>query len=228
MIFNGTPITGTVHRHREPAGLVRRTDLNIGYFADVTSLVSAAGPATSPSPSTTGTRRATSGASTASACSSPTRTAADPTFLPRPRLGHLTSRTATIRRRARRGSPARDVFRPRATSFDRTAQLWLFAGDGEANRPDDTTVSNNPTLFNVLDSVPDGPQWTTDEYTINIPANVNTTVVQMHSRPPGQNPDSLLWEMAALRVALPSDISELPPTVPSCPTFVLSGPRPRP
>jgi hypothetical protein len=112
-----------------------------------------------------------------------------------------------------------------AASADRSAQLWLFAGDGEAGRPDETTISNNPTLFNVLDNSPDGPQWTTDEYTINIPANVDNTVVQMHSTPPGQNPDSMLWQMAALRVPLPNgDIQELPPTPPTCPTTLFSGP----
>jgi hypothetical protein len=116
------------------------------------------------------------------------------------------------------------IFGHGATSSARTAQLWLFAGDGEANRPDETTISNNPTLFNVLDNSPDGSQWTTDEYTIDIPANVENTTVQMHSTPPGQNPDSMLWQMAALRVALNGDINELPPAVPTCPTTVISGP----
>jgi hypothetical protein len=49
--------------------------------------------------------------------------------------------------------------------------------------------------------------------------------VQVNSQPPGQNPDSLLWQVAALRVGLPGgDIEELPPAVPTCPTFVVSGP----
>jgi len=47
----------------------------------------------------------------------------------------------------------------------------------------------------------------------------------MNSAPAGQNPDSLLWEMVALRVPLPNgEISELPPTPPTCPTTVVSGP----
>jgi hypothetical protein len=217
--FNNTPITGTVIGTESQPVSAGGPILNIGYFADVTSLV-------------------TSGNNTF-ADNSPSNLwrldgvglfvaytdAADSTFyrvLVWDNLDFAYGDDPTPGE-TRVTSPV--TFGHGAAAFARTAQLWLFAGDGEANRPDDTTVSNNPTLFNVLDSVPDGPQWTTDEYTINIPANVDTTVVQMHSRPPGQNPDSMLWEMAALRVALPGgDFEELPPTAPSCPTVVLSGP----
>ena len=219
MIFNGTPITGTVIGTESQPVSAGGPILNIGYFADVTSLV------------TNGTNTFADG----NGASDLWRLdgvglfvaytdAADSTFyrvLVHDNLDFAYGDDPTPGE-TRVTSPVN--FGHGAMSFDRTAQLWLFAGDGEAGRPDETTVSNNPTLFNVLDSLPDGPQWTTDEYTINIPANVDTTVVQMHSRPVGQNPDSMLWQMAALRVALPQELEELPPAPPSCPTVVISGP----
>jgi hypothetical protein len=61
------------------------------------------------------------------------------------------------------------------------------------------TISNNATIFNGLDGS-NGPQWDTDKLTIDIPAGVGTTTVQAFSEPNNQNPDSLLWEVAALRV----------------------------
>lgn len=224
MVFNGTPVTGTVIGTESQPVSGGGPILNIGYFADVTSLVSAQGAGNHTFTFGDGDLASNlwrlDGVGLFIAYTDP----ADPTFyrvLVWDNLDFAFGADPTPGE-TRVTSPV--TFGHGATDFDRTAQLWLFAGDGEASRPDETTVSNNPPLFNVLDSLPDGPQWTTDEYTINIPANVDTTVVQMHSRPVNQNPDSMLWQMAALRVALPSDISELPPTVPTCPTVVISGP----
>ena len=56
---------------------------------------------------------------------------------------------------------------------------------------------------------------------INIPANVGTTTVQMNSAPVNQNPDSLLWEVAALRVR------QLDTTKPTCPTHGRDRPAER-
>lgn len=224
MIFNGTPITGTVIGTESQPASAAGPILNIGYFADVTSLVSAAGPGNHAFTFNDGNLASNLWRLDGVGLFVAYTDAADSTFyrvLVWDNLDFAYGDDPTPGE-TRVTSPV--TFGHGATDFARTAQLWLFAGDGEANRPDETTVSNNPTLFNVLDSMPDGQQWTTDEYTINIPANVDTTVVQMHSTPPGQNPDSLLWQMAALRVGLPSDISELPPVPPSCPTFVVSGP----
>jgi hypothetical protein len=222
--FNGNAITGTVIGTESQPASAGGPILNIGYFADVTSIVSAAGTGSQSFAFGDG-----NGASNLWRLDGVGLFVAytdefDSTFYrvivwdnldfaygddPTPGETQVTSPV---------------TFGHGATAFDRPAQLWLFAGDGEADRPDETTISNNPTLFNVLDESPDGPQWTTDEYTINIPANVDNTIVQMHSTPPGKNPDSMLWEMAALRVALNGDIQELPPTPPTCPTTVFSGP----
>jgi hypothetical protein len=61
------------------------------------------------------------------------------------------------------------------------------------------TISNNATQFNIFDST-NGTQWDTENLAISIPAGVGTTTVQAVSAPNPQNPDSLLWEVAALRV----------------------------
>lgn len=82
---------------------------------------------------------------------------------------------------------------------DRPAELWLVMGDGTADRPDHVTISNNATVFNELNGT-DGPQWDTEVWSINLPAGVGTTTVQAVSAPNNQNPDSLLWEAVALRV----------------------------
>lgn len=223
--FNGNAITGTVIGSESQPASGGGPILNIGYFADVTSIVSAAGA---------GNHSFSFG--DGNSASNLWRLDGAGLF-----VAYTDASNATFYRvlvwdgldfafgddpipgETRVTSPVN--FGHGAVTTDRTAQLWLFAGDGEAGRPDETTVSNNPTLFNVLDSVPDGAQWTTDEYTINIPANVETTTVQMHSTPAGQNPDSMLWTMAALRIELPTgDIEELPPAPPTCPTTVFSGP----
>jgi hypothetical protein len=99
----------------------------------------------------------------------------------------------------------------------RQAGLWVFMGDGTADRPDHVTISNNPTQFNQLDGS-DGPQWETDQYSIDIPAGAGVTSVQVFSEPVNQNPDSLLWELVALRV------EQLDAAGPTCPTQLVTGP----
>lgn len=81
----------------------------------------------------------------------------------------------------------------------RTADLTLFVGDTNRGRPDRIDISNNPSIVNSLDSS-QGPQFDDDIHTINIPAGVGTTTVQLVSAPVNQNPDSMLWEVALLRV----------------------------
>jgi len=225
MVFNGTPLTGTVIGTESQPTSAGGPILNIGYFADVTSLVSAAGPGNHTFTFTDGNGASNLWRLDGVGLFVAYTDAADSTFyrlLVQDNLDFAYGDDPTPGE-TRVTSPV--TFGHGAASSARAAQLWLFAGDGEPDRPDNTTVSNNPTLFNVLDSAPDGQQWTTDLYTINVPANVDNTVVQMNSAPAGQNPDSLLWEMTALRVPLPNgDIQELPPVPPTCPTTVFSGP----
>jgi hypothetical protein len=78
-------------------------------------------------------------------------------------------------------------------------QLIIASGDTQPDRPDRIDISNNASLVNTLDGS-DGHSWDSDTITINIPGGVGSTTVQLFSAPAGQNPDSLLWELGALRV----------------------------
>jgi hypothetical protein len=81
----------------------------------------------------------------------------------------------------------------------RTAQLWIGSGDSQPVRPDRISISNNADLINTLDSST-GHSLDFDEINVNIPAGVGSTTVQLFSEPLNQNPDSMLWTLAALRV----------------------------
>ena len=85
----------------------------------------------------------------------------------------------------------------------REGRLRVFVGDAVEGRPDRIDISNNPSLVNSLDSS-DGAAWDTDALVINIPAGVGSTTVQLFSAPPNQNPDSMLWSLGVLRLPLPS------------------------
>ncbi|MFP5286084.1 MAG: hypothetical protein ACLGI9_10140 [Thermoanaerobaculia bacterium] len=86
----------------------------------------------------------------------------------------------------------------------REGRLRIFSGDSVANRPDRIDISNNPSVVNGLDSS-DGASWDTDVLVINIPAGVASTTVQLFSAPPNMNPDSLLWTLGVLRLPLPGE-----------------------
>ena len=95
------------------------------------------------------------------------------------------------------------TFNHGADTVARQAKLWIFSGDGVANRPDRIDISNNPSVVNGLDSS-DGASWDTDVLIVNIPAGVSSTTVQLFSAPPNMNPDSLLWTLGVLRLPVPS------------------------
>lgn len=101
---------------------------------------------------------------------------------------------------------------------NRTAQLWIASGDGRPARPERIDISNNPSLVNTLDGS-EGLDLDFDEININVPAGTGTTTVQLFSEPTNQNPDSMLWTLAALR------IRQLDATKPRCP-ITLNDPGP--
>lgn len=98
------------------------------------------------------------------------------------------------------------TFNHGAEPADREGRLRIFSGDGIATRPDRIDISNNPSVVNGLDSS-DGAAWDTDVLVINIPGGVGSTTVQLFSAPANQNPDSLLWTVGALRLPL----TDVPP-----------------
>jgi hypothetical protein len=217
MTFNGNPLTGTLIGTETQPVSGGGPILNIGYYADVTSIVAAAG---------TGSKTFTFGDGNAASNlwrndgvgllvgwidPSDTKTyrviiwdGLDSAFGPDPTPGE-TRVTAPV------------DFNHGINFSDRPAVLWLLMGDGTGDRPDYVTISNNPTVYNLLDGS-DGPQWDTQSFDITIPSGVGITSVQAFSAPNNQNPDSLLWEVAALRV------QQLDSALPTCPVKFAAGP----
>jgi hypothetical protein len=101
------------------------------------------------------------------------------------------------------------TFNHGVASAARAAQLLVVSGDGTHDRPDRIAITNHPSLLNTLDGSA-GAEWDHDLININIPGGVGSTTVQLFSEPANQNPDSLLWEVAALRVFL----RQVPPPPP--------------
>lgn len=199
LIFDGTSITGTIIGTETQPVSAGGPILNIGYFADVTSLVSAKGVGTHTISISDGNLASNlwrlDGITLLVGFTAPgdnnvyrvlVADGLDFAWGPDPTPGE-TRVTAAY------------TFNHGINLSPRTAELWLGMGDGTADRPDHVTISNNTTQFNIFDST-NGTQWDTEILTIDVPAGVGTTTVQAVSAPNPQNPDSLLWEVAALRV----------------------------
>ncbi|MFL6233051.1 MAG: DUF3344 domain-containing protein [Thermoanaerobaculia bacterium] len=215
--FNGAPITGTVIGSETQPTSGGGPILNVGYYADVTGIVSAAGTGPQSFTLTDGDTSSNfwrfDGAALLVAYKDGTnldtyrilvQDGLDFAYGDDPTPGDNRV-TAPV------------TFNHGVNFSNRTADLLLFAGDGDADRPDNTTISNNPTLFNILNST-QGPEYNTVLTPISIPSGAGTTTVQMNSAPAGQNPDSLLWELAALRV------QQLDIAGATCPARVIAGP----
>jgi hypothetical protein len=217
MIFNGTPLSGAeIGTETQPisgGGPIR----NVGYFADVTSIVAAAGTGSKSFTFEDGDRSDNLWRLDGVGLIVGYRDPSDPTSY-RVILYHALDFAYgddPTPGETRVTTPV--TFNHGSSPVSRSAVLQIFAGDGEVGRPDDVTISNNPTVFNYLRQA-NGPEWTATPIDITIPAGVATTTVQMNSEPAGQNPDSLLWEMAALRVA------QTDTTPPTCVGRVVGGP----
>jgi hypothetical protein len=94
------------------------------------------------------------------------------------------------------------VFNHGASTSARQGPIVIASGDGVPGRPDRIDISNNPSLVNTLDGS-DGFDWDSDSFLVNVPAGSGSTTVQVFSEPVGQNPDSLLWSLAVLRIGVP-------------------------
>ena len=118
------------------------------------------------------------------------------------------------------------IFNYVATGSFRTAELVIFAGDGEPQRPDRIDITdafgNVRQVFGQLEGF-DCLQWDTiivDD--VQIPAGGETTKVQLFSEPIGQNPDSLLWVLGALRLPVEGP-TPTPTSRPACGAAVCSS-----
>jgi hypothetical protein len=94
------------------------------------------------------------------------------------------------------------TFNHGADTAPRVGRLRVFAGDAEAGRPDPNDISNKARVLNCLDAS-DGDWFDSDALVVNIPAGVASTTAQLFSAPLDQNPDSLLWVLGVLRLPLP-------------------------
>ena len=199
IVFDGTSVTGTIIGTETQPVTGGGPILNIGYFADVTSLVSAKGVGNHTFTISDGNLASNlwrlDGVTLLVGFTMPgdnnwyrvlIADGLDSAFGADPTPGE-TRVTAAY------------TFNHGVNLSPRQAELWLGVGDCTADRPDHVTISNNATVFNGCDST-NGSQWDIDTLTIDIPAGVGTTTVQEFSLPANQNPDSLLWQIAALRV----------------------------
>jgi len=98
-----------------------------------------------------------------------------------------------------------------STAAARSAQILIAVGDAEAGRPDEIDISNNPSLLNSLVGAA-GEDWDSPWLTVNVPAGVSATTLQLVSAPANQNPDSMLWELGVMRLPLPPTPPPPPPT----------------
>lgn len=236
MVFGGTPITGTlIGSEEQPATDGGRTN-NLGYFADVTSLVSAAGPGLRTFTLADGNLASNlfrlDGASLIVAFTDPVSTvlyrvmiwdnldfAFGNDLVPGP-----TRETAAIN------------FSHGATPFARTGALTIVAGDGTAAGADRVSISNNADRHNCLDGG-SGARWDNDTFPVSVPAMSSSTTTQVFSDP-GANADSLLWMVAMLRVPVDAADAAAADDCPPAPLLaqtqapdpapVLSGLRVRP
>jgi hypothetical protein len=217
MVFDGNAVHGTIIGNETQPASGGGPIYNIGYYADVTSIVAARGTGSQTFTFADGNTASNlwrlNGAALIVAYTDAANTnfyrvliwdGLDFAFGPDPTPGD-TRVTVPV------------SFNHGANLSNRNAQLWMVLGDGTADRPDNVTISNNATQFNMLTGS-SGFDWDTREFPISIPANVGTTTVQANSAPNNQNPDSLLWEVAALRV------QQLDATKPRCTLQFLTGP----
>lgn len=218
IVFDGNAIRGTIIGTETQPTSGGGPILNIGYYADVTSIVAARGTGNQTFTFADGNLGSNlwrlNGAGLLVAYTDAANLskwyrvqvwdALDFAFGPDPTPGD-TRVTAPVN------------FNHGVNLSNRVGDLWLFLGDGTGDRPDNITISNNPTVFNALNGS-EGLDWDSEHQTVNIPAGVGTTTVQVNSSPNNQNPDSLLWEVAALRV------QQLDAGKPRCTLQFLSGP----
>lgn len=76
------------------------------------------------------------------------------------------------------------VFNHGAAAVSRQAQLLVIAGGGTAAGSDRIDIANNPSVVNGLDAS-SGDAWDDDTASITIPAGVSSTTVQVVSGPGG-------------------------------------------
>ena len=83
-------------------------------------------------------------------------------------------------------------------STDRNADFLAFVYDGQPDRDDQVTISDNPTLINEVNR-----GYLLLETGITVPAGVSSTETQLISPPEPPPADSIFWSTAALTLPVP-------------------------
>ncbi|MCH9039804.1 MAG: hypothetical protein IIC23_10480 [Chloroflexi bacterium] len=96
------------------------------------------------------------------------------------------------------------VFDVSPLAHDRTAEVIAFVGDADGDRPDRVDITSGGVTSTITDELvgSDGLSWDTLKKTVNVPSNSSSVTVQMFSVPFGDNPDSMLWTTGAMRIPL--------------------------
>jgi len=100
-----------------------------------------------------------------------------------------------------------------AAEADRPGEVVIFSGDTEANRPDRVAIDTADAALDFLNTLDgsEGESFDADLIPVNIPASVSSLIVQLFSEPNALQsgvPDSLLWALTALRLPLESEEPE--------------------
>lgn len=193
IVFDGTSITGTLIGSEEQPTLNIN---NIGYFADVTSLVSAGGLGLRTFSITDGNGALNfdirEGISLIVLYTDPVDSATyrvqlqdglDFVWASDPDPGDSRVTTAI-------------TFNHGSQAGVRAAELFVVAGDGDAALNEQIDVSGNASILNTLDQT-EGVAWDSESYPLTIAGGVASTTVQLLSN--GTTPDDFLWEVVALR-----------------------------
>jgi hypothetical protein len=200
LVFSGTPITGTViGTETQPAGSQGAT-LNIGYFADVTSLVAAAGVGQKTFFLADGNLSSNlwrlDGAALFVAYT-------DPDLNGTWRILVQDNMDFAWRRDPTPGDPrsvATVSLNHGAAPARRVGRLWLLVGDAAPRERDLLRVNGSLFTRNSLDAS-SGRSWDIDRHRVAIPAGAASTSVRPVSSK--RRSDSFLWTMVALRVKVP-------------------------
>ena len=218
MVFDGHPLTGTVIGTETQPASGGGPILDIGYFADVTSIVASRGTGLQSFGLADGDTASNlwrlDGAGLLVAYTDP----GDPTVY---RVQVFDGLDFAFGEDPTPGDPR--VTAPVVCAHGlnhqfRHGDLVIFAGDCTADRPDLIDITNNTSLVDQMTSNA-GSMFDVLSSTIDIPADVDSTTVHASSTPAGSFPDSLLLELVALRV--PQN-DTAPPTCPL--TAKRSGP----
>jgi hypothetical protein len=179
--FNGNPTVGTLIGNELAGG-----NQYVGYYADVTGIVAAAGPGAHSFSFADG--NAANNLSTLNGVGliAAFTNAADPNV-----YRVLVWDGLDFTSGSNTAAPVN--FSQGADPNNRPAQLYIFAGGGTAAGTDQITVSNNPTLTNTL-SGSAGSAWDSNSYGIQIPPGVGTTTVDVSG-----GTDAISWQVAMLR-----------------------------